>query len=422
MTVGQKMTPLHYVSIFICFLMNMLDGMDVLVISYTAPAIAKEWSVSPQALGVVFSGGLLGMTLGAMFLAPLADIIGRRKMIILSAFIMGLSIFITGYSQSIEALIFFRFVSGLGIGSMLASTTSMAAEYAQERHKDFWISFVVSGYPMGAFLSGVAAAQIIPAYGWRAMFMTAGSATFLTLPLIFFLLPESLDFIFKNRPTNALAKANRILVKMGMPALSELPEQDLEVRQQKNVTSLFINNLSVPTLWLWTAFFMSFASLYFLTSWIPKLASEAGLSMQLAIYAGTVFNLGAFAGILTQGYLSGQFGLRQVICGFLLGTSVLMMIFGFFSGSALVLILFGLMGFGVQGGFVGLYSVAARVYPTQIRTTGVGWALGAGRIGAFFGPLLGGLLIGMGLSMTINFFVFAIPLILAGFATLMIKW
>jgi MFS transporter, AAHS family, 4-hydroxybenzoate transporter len=175
------------------------------------------------------------------------------------------------------------------------------------------------------------------------------------------------------------------------------------------------------TINLWIALFMAFATLYFLTTWIPKLASSAGLSMELAIYAGTVFNLGAFAGIMTQGYLSSHFGLKRTIFGFLAATAILMVIFGFFKGSAVVLVLFGLIGFGVQGGFVGLYAVAARLYPTEIRSTGVGFAMSAGRVGGIAGPFFGGLLIGTGLSMTGNFIIFAIPTILAGIATLLIK-
>jgi MFS transporter, AAHS family, 4-hydroxybenzoate transporter len=177
----------------------------------------------------------------------------------------------------------------------------------------------------------------------------------------------------------------------------------------------------MSTLQLWLALFLAFASLYFLTTWIPKLASSAGLSMELAIYAGTVFNLGAFFGIMTQGYLASQFGSRRTIFGFLAGTAILMAIFGYFTGSALVLVLFGLIGFGVQGGFVGLYSVAARFYPTEIRSTGVGFAMSAGRIGGIVGPLVGGYLIASGLSMTANFMVFAVPTLLAGIATFMIK-
>ena len=171
---------------------------------------------------------------------------------------------------------------------------------------------------------------------------------------------------------------------------------------------------------------MSFATLYFLTMWIPKLAASAGLTLDLAIYAGTVFNLGAFFGIITQGYLSARLGLQRVICGFLVVTTLLMVAFGFVSGSVwggsvFRLVLFGLIGFGIQGGFVGMYSLAAKLYPTRVRATGVGWAVGAGRLGAVVGPLVGGLLIGAGWSMSANFSAFAIPALIAGVITVLIR-
>jgi AAHS family 4-hydroxybenzoate transporter-like MFS transporter len=419
-----RLSGLRLSSILICFLMNMLDGMDVMVISYTAPAIANEWAeagipVAPTELGLVFSVGLFGMAIGAMFLAAQADIIGRRRIILLSAALMGCCVLATVYVSSVPMLMLVRFISGLGIGSMLATTATLTAEYAPTRTKDFWVSFVMSGYPLGAVLSGIVAARIIPDYGWRAMFVTAGVTTLLTLPIIYFFLSESLDFLLKARPKGALEKANALLAKMDERPLAELPPLQTNVAKA-SVNELFTANRQSATLLLWTCLFLSFATLYFLTMWIPKLATSTGLSMNLAIYAGTVFNLGAFFGIITQGYMSARLGLQRVICGFLIITAGLMVLFGFVSGSVWLLVLFGLIGFGIQGGFVGMYSLAAKLYPTHVRATGVGWAVGAGRIGAVVGPIVGGLLIGMGWTLSANFIAFAIPALLAGLITLLI--
>ena len=421
----SALTRTQLVAILICFLINMLDGMDVMVISYTAPAIAREWAqlgvpVPPEQLGVIFSVGLLGMAIGAMFLAAQADVVGRRRIILLSGVLMGGCVLATVYVQSVPMLILARFVSGIGIGSMLASTATLTAEYAPARTKSFWVSFVMAGYPIGAVLSGMVAASIIPAYGWRSMFITAGAATLLSLPIIYFFLAESLDFLLKVRPEGALEHANAMLRKMGRPVLTELP---IPVAESKTGTlsDLFVGNRRSATCLLWMCLFLAFATLYFLTMWIPKLAASTGMALNVAIYAGTVFNLGAFFGILTQGYLSGRLGLQRVICGFLMLTAGLMVVFGFVSGSLWLLVLFGLLGFGIQGGFVGMYALAASLYPTRVRATGVGWAVGAGRIGAVIGPLVGGLLIGMGWSLSANFIAFAIPALLAGIITLLIK-
>jgi len=400
--------------------MNILDGMDVLVISYCAPAIANAWNVSSEALGAVFSAGLAGMALGALLLAPYADIIGRKKIILLSAILMGISMFFTGYTENVFQLMVLRFVSGLGIGSMLASTAALTAEYTLNKSKDFWISFVLGGYPIGAVSAGYIAAAVVPTYGWELMFKLAGFASIITIPFIYLFLSESIEFYLQKQPQNALNKVNSILKKMKLELLSTLPEKPSK-KIGIPVTQLLTKDYKVATLKLWTSLFFAFGCLYFLISWIPKLASNTGLSMELAIYAGTVFNIGAFFGVLTQGYISTRIGLKKTITLFLVITAVLMAFFKVFIGSNALLFVFGLIGFGIQGGFVGLYAIAARLYPTAFRTTGVGWAIGAGRLGGVIGPALGGILVGMGLSMTANFMIFAIPALLAGLVTYFIS-
>ncbi|RAJ15902.1 MFS transporter [Arenibacter echinorum] len=200
---------------------------------------------------------------------------------------------------------------------------------------------------------------------------------------------------------------------MQLQLLAALPQ-----KSPKNpgipVKQLLTKEFKLPTIQLWTALFFAFGCLYFLVSWIPKLASNTGLSMELAIYAGTIFNIGAFVGVVTQGYISSRIGLKKTIAIFLVSTAILMAVFQVFIGTDALLFIFGLLGFGVQGGYVGLYAVAARMYPTEFRTTGVGWAIGAGRLGGVLRPALGGILVGMGLTMATNFMIFAILALLAG--------
>ena len=416
----SPISSLQYATICVCFLMNILDGMDVLVISYCAPAIAKAWGTGPEALGIVFSAGLTGMMLGSILLAPFADQIGRKNMILISALIMGCGMYLTSFCETVYQLGILRFISGIGIGSMLASTAALTAEYTPDKTKDFWVSFVISGYPTGAVLSGLAAVQIVPNQGWELMFQIAGLASFATLPFIWFFLSESIEFYLNKQPANALNKVNAILEKMKRPILSELPTV-LKKKGAIPIKKLLSSDFRLPTFQLWGALFLAFATLYFLTSWIPKLADNAGLSMSLAIYAGTVFNLGAMFGIISQGYFSSRFSLKKTICLYLVLTAVLMVAFQLFVGTDWVLLLFGLIGFTLQGGFVGLYAVAARMYPTEFRTMGVGWAIGAGRFGGVIGPAIGGVLVGMGLSMSTNFMIFAVPILFAGIVTLLLS-
>lgn len=396
--------------LIICVLMNMLDGMDVMVISYSGPTIQGEWGIDSQSLGIVFSLALLGMALGAAFLSSKADVIGRRNMIIISIIVMGGGVILTSFVQAVWQLGAMRFISGLGIGSMLASTVTLAAEYAPERQRNFFVSIVLTGYPVGATLSGLVAAQVIPAYGWRVMFQVAGAATLVTLPLAIFLLMESWDWLIKKQPQHALEKLNKILRKMGHYAMETLPDKTEEARTKPRVGSLFKHGRGESTYKLWVAFFMGFATLYFLTTWIPNLASNTGLSVKLAIYAGTVFNLGAIFGNLYMGYISQVIGLRRATILFYVGTGILMAAFGYISGNWIILITFGLIGFGSQGGLIGLYAIGARLYPTEVRNTGIGWAIGAGRTGAIISPTIGGTLVNAGLSLASSFLIFVAPL------------
>ncbi|MBU3820769.1 aromatic acid/H+ symport family MFS transporter [Flavobacteriaceae bacterium XHP0103] len=387
----RSLTPYQYVVIAICFLCNMLDGMDVLIISYAAPAIAKAWSLSPEALGVIFSSGLIGMSVGAVIIAPYADKLGRKPMMLIAPFIMGLSIFLTSYASSINQLMLLRFISGIGIGIMMATTASITAEYSPKETRGFWVSFVVAGYPVGAVITGLVSASIISNYGWEYLFKIAGIVSFIVLPIIAIYLKE--------------------------PTIEKTASEPKKIA----VNALFEKNYRTNTILLWSALFLCFTTLYFLINWIPKLASDAGLSDKLAIYAGTVFNFGAIVGIPIQGWLSTRFGLNKTVSYILIITSVFLVTFGFFKGSDLMIVNLFLLGFGVQAGFVGLYAIAASLYHAKIRTTGVGWAVGLGRIGGIIGPVLGGILVGFGFGMIESFIAFALPVLLAGILTHRIK-
>jgi MFS transporter, AAHS family, 4-hydroxybenzoate transporter len=373
----------------ICFLCNILDGMDVLIISYTAPVIAKAWAISPANLGVVFSSGLIGMTMGAVFIAPLSDRFGRKPIMVSAALLMAICIYLTGSSENVNELLIYRFVSGLGIGAMMANTTTMAAEYAPAATRDFWVSLVVAGYPVGAVITGLISTYVIENFGWSRLYQMAGIATLVVVPILFFFLRESSEFKQKAKPKEA------------------------------NLRSLFSNELKLSTIPLWLSLFLSFSTLYFLMNWIPKLASNAGLGMKSSIYAGILFNVGAVVGIPVQGYLSIRFGLKKTIAVILFITAALLLGYSFLKSlNWLILVL---LGFGVQSSFVGLYAVAARLYPTPIRSTGVGWALGMGRLGGILGPIAGGFLVSAGFEMVGSFAIFAIPVITAGIITLLIR-
>ena len=409
--------PLSRLQIWIvgmCFVLNMLDGMDVLAISFAAPIIARDWTISPQELGIVFSAALAGMAIGAVGISPFSDVIGRRRIILLSLVIIGVGMLATAYAQSVAQLVILRLVAGLGIGSILASLTSLVSEYSPEKYRNFNILFYSAGYPVGAMLMGFVAAWMLPAFGWRTLFFFAGCVSLSAIPLVYFLVPESIEFLLKKQPRGSLELCNDILRKMGRPLLDRLPEREAAHDQGVGVGALLSDERRTDTLMLWLVFMMSFATLYFLFSWVVKLAVDSGLDIKDAIYAGVSMNLGAFCGSITVGFLSLKVGLKKVLAAYFFIAAVVIIPYGFVRTSvAFVLILIFILMYFTQGAFTGLYAVAAKLYPTEIRTTGVGWAIGAGRAGAIFGPAVAGFILGAGVSIGWTFVIFSAPMFVA---------
>ncbi len=417
----NPMSKIQLMVVGICFVLNMLDGMDVVLMSYAAPVLAEDWAIPAAALGAVFSSALVGMTLGCLAIAPYADVIGRRRMILLAIFVIATGMLISGVCQSIWQLAAARVYTGLGVGAILASMAAMTSEYANDKHRNLCVATVQAGYPIGAVLTGFASAAIMPEHGWRPMFIWAGIITGAMFPVVYLLMPESLEFLAKKQPANALQNMNKTMQRMGAEPMNHLPEKPADI-QKTSVKALFAGPRGFSTMMLWTGVFLAFFTLYFVISWIPKIAVDAGLPLDKGIFAGTAYNLGSFIGSIFLGWISARFGLQKMICLFFFIAAVMLMVFGSVSMNVFFILLCAfIIGITLNGGFNGFWPTAARLYPTEIRATGVGWAVGAGRAGAVAGPLVGGYLLQSGAGLAITFTVFAVPLVLAGIAALNIR-
>ena len=410
----------QFLVVGLCMLFNMIDGFDITAMAIVASAVGSELQLSPDRLGLIFSFALAGMMGGAMLLAPLSDIIGRRKMIIASLSLVGVSILFTANATTLTEFIALRFISGLGAGALLASQATLAAEYSPEKYRALSVTAVTVGYPMGAMMTSVAAGFIMPDYGWRGMFWFGGGATLVMAVVALLLIPESLKYLFERRPANALERANKILAKLKKHTLDHLPEVQREKATSQggianNMMKLLAPQHRVATLTLWATFFLCFSTLYFLMSWIPKLMEESGHSVQAGRQAFFLFNFSAIIGVFTLGAAATRWKLTTLVSSFLFLSAVTMVVFAASPNDLnLLLTITFVMGFLQQGGFTGLYAVAAKVYPTEIRSTGIGWAIGLGRLGAVAGPAIAGYLIAAGLDMSANYYVFAVPMAIGG--------
>ena len=415
-----SITSQQILVVALCFVFNMLDGFDITAMAVVASSVSSDLSLTDDLLGWIFSFALAGMMVGAMVLAPVADIIGRRALIIFSLMLVGVSIFLTARADNLAPFIILRFVSGVGAGALLACQASLAAEYSPEKYRALSVALVTAGYPTGAMMTSVVASYILPDYGWRSMFVFGGLITLGMVVVAWLMIPESLKYLLEKQPKNALIKINEILQKLKHSPIDELPES---IKSHKNKTTL-LNNMRMLlspkyrslSLTLWTAFFCAFATLYFLMSWIPKLMENAGYDMAAARNAFFLFNLGGVIGIYLLGYLSIKWKLTNLIFNLSIASAVSMIAFALAPNELnTLLILIVMIGILQQSAFTGLYGVAAKAYPTEIRSTGVGWAIGLGRTGAVIGPAVAGYLILAGYDMSANFMFFSIPMIVCGF-------
>ena len=354
------------------------------------------------------------MAVGGLLIAPLADVYGRRKLILASFATSTFAMILSGFVGTLVQLMALRLFVGIGIGAVLASMAAIIAEYAPDRHRNFAVGLLYAGYPLGAIVTGFAAAVAIPAFGWQAVLTGAGAVSAAVFPLLYFALPESMQFLVKRGNADALGRLNMIRSRMGQSALTLMPVLP-ETASKRGVAGLFSDGRARNTILLWTSMIAGFAALWFAISWVPKLATLAGLSTEDAIYAGTSFNAGAFVGTVALGLLTARLDLRRTILFFLVFAAIAMVLLGSLDlpvGPTLLLSF--VVGFLLQGGFNGIYPLAARLYPTEVRSTGIGWTTGIGRAGAVAGPLIGGVLIEEGVSLPVIFLVFAVPAVIGG--------
>jgi benzoate transport len=411
------MTMFQIVIIAICTMLNMIDGFDVLSMSFTAPVIAKEWGVEPAALGGLLSAGLAGMSMGSLFLSPLADVIGRRAVVNLCTLIISIGMFACAAAQGIWDLAAYRFLTGLGIGGVLSAGNTLLAEYAPGRWRDLSISAMVVGYSGGAIIGGSIAAYLIAHFGWRAAFAFGGACSTLILPFSLLYLPESLDFLLSGKTKDGLARVNAVMRRLGHAPLSGLPEIAPEDRSIKAVTGVFDPQFLPGTVLICTSFFMLMFSFYFVLSWTPKNLVDLGFTVQEGIFASVLLNAGGIIGGLVFGYLAGRSHARSVAPYMLALLFVAIVGYGaLHEGRAAVMTGAFVAGFFLIGSMASLYIIVPQIYPARVRNTGTGLAVGFGRLGAVVGPYAGGLLIAGGWERFAYYSVLAIPVLLAALA------
>jgi benzoate transport len=395
-----RMSSLQWAAIIVLIGLNALDGFDVLSISFASPGIAREWGVNQATLGWVLSMELLGMAVGSVLLGGVADKVGRRPTILGCLVAMATGMYFAGHAGSVSELLTWRLITGLGIGGMLAAINAAAAEFSSLRWRSLAMALMVIGYPLGGVFGGMVVQQLLGTGTWRDVFSFGAYVTSAFIPLVWVLVPESVAFLDRKRPVGALGAINKTLARLGHAAIDALAPLDADGARQ-SIGDIFTPALITTTLLITFAYFAHITSFYFILKWVPKIVVDMGFEARSAAAVLTWANVGGATGGAIFGLLAMRTGLKPLTMVALAGSFALIVWFG--SGSS---DLAGLStkvaaaGLFTNAAVVGLYSLFARVFPTHVRATGTGFAIGVGRGGAALAPILAGYLLqgGFGLQ------------------------
>lgn len=418
---GSPMSRLQIIVVASTIGLNALDGFDVLAISFASPGIVEEWGIDPAALGFVLSMELIGMSIGSVLLGGVADKLGRRPTMLYCLLLMTLGMFMATTTRGIVDLSLWRILTGLGIGGMLACTAAVAAEFSNRRRRDLCVSLMAIGYPIGAVVGGSIAAQLLGSYGWRSVFYFGAAATAAFIPIVWFFVPESVHWLARKQPKEALGKINRTLDRMGYLAVPSLPEIPTEVRQ-RSAMELFAPALLGTTLIVAAAYFFHIMTFYFVLKWVPKIVVDMGFAASSAAGVLVWANVGGAVGGAVLGLLTQRFNVKGLTIGAMVLSTVLVAVFGRSPEDiARLSVLCAFAGFFTNGAIVGMYALFAKAFPTQVRATGTGFAIGVGRGGSVLGPIIAGFLFDGGVTLPTVALVMGMGSLLAAGVLLLLK-
>lgn len=413
----SPMSRLQIRAVAVAIALMLIDGMDVAVAAYAAPALSKSWSLDPVTLGFLLSSGLVGMAAGSLFLTPFSDKIGRRRMMLVALVLVSAGMVLSVFAGDVVQLMAFRVLAGLGIGGMIANLNVYVSEYSSDKRRGSIFGLYTAGFAIGATLGGFIAGPLIPQFGWRSVFVVGAAASVVMLAVTWRFLPESLDYLISKRPQNALSRLNVILAQMHRPALGELPELSRNHQTHNGIKTLLTGRMAAQTLLLWLGYGLMIAAYYFASTWTPKLIATSSGDDSLGVTMGLVVNFGGIIGCFIFSILAVFLRSRHLLLGSLLASALVYAIFGMaFNQTSVAIIIGAVLGVVTSANVAGFYATTPALFPAALRGTGIGWMVGIGRLVSIVSPILVGYLLAGGWKAENIFMLFGIPLVVSALA------
>lgn len=419
---GQKLGRFAVVLLAWCFLIVLLDGYDQIAIAFAAPALAKAWQVPAGGFAPVFGIGLFGVLIGSLLLGFLGDRIGRKKTIIYGSIFFGLLTMACSRATSIDQLIVLRFLAGIGMGGVVPNTVALVAEYAPKHRRATWVTLMFSGFSFGAGGGGAVSSWLLPHFGWGIIFVMGGGAAVLVALASIAMLPESIRFlVVKQRdPKQIFRLVRQMAPTLAVPADTSFVVDD-EVAVRSSPLALFGGPLRYVTPLLWMVFILNSLALHFLQNWLPLMFGIAGIVPERAAIVAMMFPVGGTVGALVLSRYVDRHGMSAIVALAAIGCPIAASL-GHAMPEPLLMVMVFLCGVCVIGTQFGLYALAGIIYPTALRSAGVGSAIGIGKFGSIAGSMLGGVLLAMHLPIDELFFNVSAVFVFITLFSLVLGW
>jgi AAHS family 4-hydroxybenzoate transporter-like MFS transporter len=414
----HRFSPYQWLVFALCFVIVLLDGFDTAAIGYIAPSLIGEWGVSRPALAPVLSAALFGLAAGALLAGPLADRMGRKRVLVGSVFVFSLACFASAFSGDLTQLTVMRFITGVGLGAAMPNAVTLMSEFCPDRQRAMLTNAMFCGFPLGAAFGGFLAAWMIPQWGWRSVLFLGGVTPLILSVLLLLLLPESVRYmVAKSFPVERIrAVLARISASAANAGAFVTRESKVAHAASSGLGVVFSRAFAVGSVMLWLGYFMGLVIFYALINWMPILFKDAGLDPKTATLIAALFPLGG-VGAIVFGWLMDRFNGNWIIAAGYALTAVAIYAIGQVAGNVglLVLVVFG-AGALMNTAQSSMPALAAGFYPTQGRATGVAWMLGIGRFGGIAGSFLVAELARRQLDFASIFAIVAVPGVIAALA------
>lgn len=383
---SRKLSGLQVWTILICALVVLFDGYDIQTMALVIPTLMKEWGLQRPAFTLAVSISLFGMFFGASIVGPFGDRFGRKPVMIIGMLIVGVSSYFTAHSETVNDLVLWRGLTGLGLGMSLPNATALTSEYVPYKQRAWLISLMYCNVAVGALAAGFAAPFLISNFGWKVVFYVGGVLPLLLVILLITSIPESLKLLLAQRPNDKRIPKLIERIAPGVDPQSVYTSDDTHKKTQ-SVFSLFTKEYAARSLLLWILFVLNLSVLYTLISWLPSILADAGWSQGDSLRGSVMIQAGGVVGGLVVAFCSDRkLTVPALFVAYLVaGAAFAGFLFVESSVRNWDLLLLA-VGAGVSGGQLAFTALAALFYPPTIRATGTGWAFAMGRFGAFLGP------------------------------------